>query len=166
MTTQAEVKKIIQDFVLITYDIPEKEKKLRAQFLKEAHSLGAICHTQSVYLMPYSDKTFELANALAAKGDAVVWVSQQKDPKKAAQITMSYEQHLQTRCGAIEQRLVIAQQYMAAGKLGIAEKMRERTAKFLGELDKINETYGSEWLEKRLQELHIEYMEVYGLAGK
>lgn len=73
---EAELKTIIDDFVLITYDMPAKEEKARKAFLRDARAIGAIMHTQSCYLMPYTPGSFTLANELAAKGgNVIVWRS-------------------------------------------------------------------------------------------
>ena len=152
---------IVSDYVLIVYDLPAKAKALRRQFLKQAHIIGAIQHTQSCYLLPYGAKAFQLANTLAAMGNAVVWKSHQADQKKAAEITTSYDTHLGIRCAAIEQRLVIAQDYMAAGRLKMALRMGIKSGKMLKELAQISETYNPGWFKEKLGTLTAEWKAVY-----
>lgn len=159
---EAEVKEIIQDYVLICYDIPASEGKLRKRFLREAHSIGAIGYTQSVYLIPYSDKAFDLANNLAAKGNAIVFRSNQANEKKALEITVKYEHHLQARCDLIAQRLVIGQEYITAGKLGMAKRVGIKTGRLLQELFTIAETFSPVWLMPRIAELVIQWKVIYG----
>lgn len=162
MHALVEVKEIIQDFVLISYDIPQTQKALRHRFLKQAHSIGAVKHTDSVYLMPYSDQAFALANELAAVGEAVVWKSHQADPAKAAQITQSYESHLQARCQLIEQRLVMAQEHLVAGRLKLAARMGGKTAKLIKEVRHIAETFCPPWLALEIPAILTKWMEVHG----
>ena len=159
---EVEVKEIIQDYVLICYDIPQKEKALRHRFLKLAHSLGAVMHTASVYLMPYSDEAFKMAEELAAVGEAVVWKSHQANLAQAAGITHDYAAHLQARCQLIEQRLVMAQEHLAAGRLKLAAKMGVKTNKLHKELCKIQETYGQKWLLARIIELSAGWEKTHG----
>lgn len=153
MTTQAEIKEIIQDYVLICYDIPATAKKQRHDFLKGAHAIGAIGYTESVYLLPDSEKSFELANELATIGNAVVWRATQENLKVAIEITTNYEQHIHARCQHIEMRILWAQEHMAAGRLKMANRMGIKTVRLLRELAEINETFNPDWLKPRLDEL-------------
>jgi len=86
---KAEAKELIQDFVLINYDIPATEKKLRRQFLKKALAMGAQQFTESVYLLPYSETALEMANELESAGHAVVWAAHQHNVSKALEINLS-----------------------------------------------------------------------------
>lgn len=161
METEAEVKEIIQNYVLITYDIPAKETKTRSLFLKEARAIGAIGYTQSCYLLPYSEKAFELANKLALIGDAIVWKSRQEDKAKALAITYKYEDHLHLRCDYIRQRLVIGMEHIAAGRLGKANQMGRKTGELLAQLAQIAENFYHEWLNEELKELVADWKVVY-----
>ena len=60
----AEQKELILDFVLIMYDIPAVERKLRRRFIQDALAMGAEQYTESVYLLPFSEKALEMANGL------------------------------------------------------------------------------------------------------
>ena len=119
-------------------------------------------HTASVYLIPFSDQAFALANELAAVGHAVVWKSHQENLVLAAQITHDYAAHLQARCQLIEQRLVMAQEHLAAGRLKLAAKMGVKTAKLHEELAQIQETYGQKWLLERIIELGAKWEKTHG----
>ena len=159
---QVEVKEIVQDYILITYDIPAKDWKTRANFIRKARSIGAMMYTASCWLLPYSESVFELANEVATIGDAIVWKSHQDDKQKAYKITTSYEQHLEARCQYIYQRLERAQEYMTAGKLKTAAKMGIKTGQLLSELAQIAELFNKEWLKSRLGELVAQWKEIYG----
>ncbi len=153
MTTGAETKELVKDYILILYDIPEKEKKLRAKFLKDAHAMGAEKHTDSVYLLPYSEAAVQLANDLDSAGHAYVFRSQPTKEKQAIEIHTKYNENLKARCDTIEQRIVIAQEYTNAGRIALAVKMGEKTGTLLGQLAKIKENYNPPWFEERIQEL-------------
>jgi len=163
MTIGVEVKEIMEDYVLITYDIPATGKKLRATFLKQAKAIGAEAHTASAYLMPYSEKAMELANQLESAGHAVVWGPvHQPDKEKALEITTKYGDHIKIRCQAIEQRLAISQDYLASGKLKIALRMGIKTGKLLKQLAQISESYNPDWFKARLEELVKKWKKIYG----
>ena len=151
--TKIEVKQLIKDYILLVYDIPASASKARYEFLKKAKEIGAVPHTQSCYLLPYSEKAMEMANEIAVVGNAVVWKSTQQDEKKALEITTDYESHIKLRCDRIEQRLAIAQDYMNDGKLGKANLMGIKTGKLLGQLAKISENFSRAWFVKRLNTL-------------
>jgi len=156
-----ETKFIQQDWVLITYDIPAKDKKLRHEFIKQAKQLGAIPHTDSVYLLPFSEKAMELASELAVKGHAVVWRSKQEDKQKAIEITIKYDTALEMRCIYLEQRLQIGSQHIMAGNLKLALRMGVKTGKLLRELVEISATYNPQWLVGRIEEIMAKWKEVY-----
>jgi hypothetical protein len=158
---KVEVKQLIKDYILLVYDIPANQSKTRYQFLKLAKGIGAMPHTQSCYLLPYSEKAMEMANEIAAVGDAVVWKSTQVDQKKALEITTDYESHIKVRCDRIEQRLAIAQEYINYGRLGKARLMGIKTGNLLGQLAKISETFSPEWFVKRLNELVTKWKQLY-----
>jgi hypothetical protein len=158
---KVEVKQLIKDYILLVYDIPANQAKTRYEFLKKAKEIGAMPHTQSCYLLPYSEKAMEMASEVAAVGDAVVWKSTQQDEKKALEITTDYESHIKLRCDRIEQRLAIAQDYMNDGKLGKANLMGIKTGKLLGELAKISENFSPAWFVKRLNKLVTDWKKLY-----
>lgn len=156
-----EVKLLIQDFVLITYDIPAKEKKLRRDFLSKVSEIGGEQYTESVYLLPYTDQVLEMANSLESAGHAVVWRAYQPDAEVALEINVKYEQGIKDRCKAIEQRLVIVQDYIAKGWLQRAQSMGIKTGKMLQELAKINENYEPGWLKEKIDELVAKWKEIH-----
>ena len=156
-----ETKLIQEDWVLLTYDIPAKDKKLRSEFIRDAKKLGAIPHTDSVYLMPFSEKAMQLASELAVTGHAVVWRSKQEDKQKAIEITIKYDTALEMRCVYLEQRLQIGSQHIMAGNLKMALRMGVKTGKLLRELAEISETYNPEWLGERIQQIMAKWKEVY-----
>ena len=163
MTTEskAQVKELIQDFVLILYDIPAKERKLRSKFLKDAHEMGAEQYTESVYLLPYSTEAIKMADALESAGHAVVFSAQPYNTAKTMEINAKYSDGIKNRCMAIEQRLVIVQEYIKQGWLGRAQKMGIKTGKLLSELVKINENYEPGWLKPKIEELISKWKAVH-----
>jgi len=156
-----ETKFIQEDWVLICYDIPAKDRKLRHEFIRDAKQLGAIGHTDSVYLMPYSEKAMELASELAIKGHAVVWRSKQEDKQKAIEITTSYDAALKVRCDYLLQRLHIGSEHITGGHLKVALKMGVKTGKLVKELAQISSSYCPKWFDKRIEEIFAKWKEIY-----
>lgn len=163
MTTEskAEVKELIQDFVLILYDIPALEKKVRRKFLKDAHEMGAEQYTESAYLLPHSEEALKMADALESAGHAVVFSAQPYNLAKTVEINVKYAEGIKSRCSAIEQRLVIVQDYIQRGWLMRAQNMGEKTKVLLDELEKINKNYQPGWLKPKIDELLIKWKEVH-----
>lgn len=158
---ECEVKTIIKDYILITYDIPADQKQLRRSFLKAAHAIGAESHTASVYLIPYSAEALAWANDLNSAGHAVVWQASQPDLVKAVEITAKYEGAMHARCDYIEQRIVMSQDYVNAGKLKMAMKMGVRTGELLQQLVQISKHFNPTWLQPRIEELYAKLKSIY-----
>ncbi len=161
MDITAEVKELVQDWVLLTYDIPANKAKLRRDFLRAAHSIGAEEHTASVYLIPYSDEAMVWANELESAGHAVVWTAYQQDETKAIEITTKYSAAIKARCDYIEQRIAIAQKHMNEGKLGVAARMGIKTGKLLQQLVNIAKSFNPTWFQARIEELYNKYKSIY-----
>jgi hypothetical protein len=156
-----EVKEIVQDYILIVYDIPQNSPKMRKVILKRLAEIGGIMHTDSCYLLPYSADAMILANQISTCGDVVVWKSKQEDEHVAKLITMKYEQHLHNRCTVIWQRLEIIADHLKNERLGKAHVMAWKTKKFLDQLKKIAENYHTDWLPKEIEALEKSLSEVY-----
>ena len=162
-TAKTEVKELIEDYILILYDIPATAKALRYQFLKNARAMGAEEHTASAYMLPFSEQAMELASKLNSAGHAVVFgPAHQPDKVKASEMTVKYTDAIKARCDNIDQRLDIAQSYIAAGRLEMGNKMAIKTGKLLQQLSKIVENYNPEWLLPRIVELTAKWKEIYG----
>ncbi len=145
-----EIKEIISDYILVCFDIPQSEGKLRKLILKQIHSIGGMQNTASVYLMPYSETAMALANKISTKGDVVIWRSQQLNPDKAKSLTISYAEHILTRCQLIEQRFVQIKHYIEVGQLWRADLMIGKTSKMVDQIKKINETFSPPWLPGKI----------------
>jgi len=161
--TFVDKKELVQDWILLTFDIPAKEKSLRGKFLASIYALGAQIHTESVYLMPFSDEAMKWAAKLESAGHAVVWQAHQPDEKKAWEYTIKYDTGLSARCDNIEQRLKIAEDYIVAGKLVVANAMAVKTGKLLQQLSQIaSGGYNPPWLMPRIELLVKEWKNIYG----
>jgi hypothetical protein len=122
-------KEIVNKFILLTYDLPHTEAgdKARREFLLAARRLGACQHTESVYLLPYTAAAGEAAMELAKVGKLVVWTSEPTDPVKAMEVTQNYDRELKDMLNKLSGRVDRMIQLRKDNKLGILNKMREKT---------------------------------------
>jgi hypothetical protein len=86
-----EVKEIVDEYVVLNFDIAAKEGKFRKKILKRLAEIGAVMFTQSCYYLPFSPESMAVANEIAAEGDAVIWRSKQENKAKAKELTIKYE---------------------------------------------------------------------------
>jgi len=80
---EAQVKEVLHDFILITYDLPTTEEgnKARAKFLDDIRYIGGVMHSESCYLMPSSPESELAAIQLAEKTPS--WKKHAEDGKEA-----------------------------------------------------------------------------------
>lgn len=157
----AEVKEIIQDYILLVYDIPRNSDKLRREILRKISEIGGTMYTESCYFLPYSDDAMALANEISSSGDVVVWRSTQENEHIAKKITLKYEDHLKARCMAIEQRLAMIQNHLDNQRLGKAHRMILKTHYLLEQLKQISENYQTDWLPEAIAVLEENLKGVY-----
>jgi hypothetical protein len=156
-----EIKEIVDEYVVLNFDISAKNSKLRKHVLKRLAAAGAVMFTQSCYYLPYSADSMTTANEIASDGNVVIWRSKQEDKKKALELTFQYDEHLHIRCTTIEQRLWAIKSHIDEGQLGKANRMAEKTHALLSQLKKISLTYNPAWLQPRIAELETMMNQVY-----
>jgi ABC-type sugar transport system ATPase subunit len=147
-----EVKQLVDEYILICFDIPQSQGKLRKKVLKAIHDIGGQMHTASVYIMPYSDQAMAVAEEIKGLGDVVLWRSKQLDLGKAEALTMNYAEHIVSRCQVISQRFVMIKDYIEQEQFGRATLMIIKTKRLLDQLKKINETFSPPWLPVKIAE--------------
>lgn len=156
-----EIKEIVDDYLLLCYDIPASAMKERKQFLRQALSVGALMFTSSVYLLPYSSTSMALAEKLAKVGSAVIWRSKQENPQIAKAITIKYDEHIRERVAYIMARFVSIKMHIEEGRLGIADKMIAKTHDLIEQLKTISESYHPIWLDSSISLLEKNLSQVY-----
>jgi len=137
--TDIVVRDVCDQWLLITYDIPNTEdgNKERRRFLTESKSIGATRHTDSVYLMPWTPSAEALALQLArvAGGEVVVWTSTMTDPGQAATVTKSYDDCLVPVMDEITERIDRILEYQRKNWHKRANKMMLKTEKMLAQME-------------------------------
>jgi len=147
LTREVNIRPIVYDWILLTYDLPVAERKTRYNFLKEARLIGAVRHTQSVYLMPYTETAMSLAEEVAGRGKAYVWVSQ-VDEAKASLLTAIYDRGMEGKFSEIERRLKRIAQHITNHRRGVARRMIATTGQRLRLLEATLKRRGSPLLPK------------------
>lgn len=135
----AEIKintrELVDEWVLITYDIPVTEagKIARSKFLKTAPKIGAMMHSRSVYLIPNTSQAQAAALDLASTvgGEVYIWTSRM-DEDQAKQVTSFYDNKINDAIENIIDRLGKQNELLlpdAEGrvKTGMAERMKRKT---------------------------------------
>jgi hypothetical protein len=104
--SKIQIRDVVQDWILLTYDIPHNDAgdEARAKFLKAALAIGAVRHTDSVYLMPASPEATKLALELAKTegGEVIVWDNARPLNKN---VTEGYDQALRPMIKEVSERL-------------------------------------------------------------
>ncbi len=124
-----EVRDIVNEWLLITYDIPKSPEgdKARIKFLNRAKVIGATQHTASVYLMPWTPEAELLAFEVATVGHACVWTSKPSDVKQAVELTEVYDDDLEKLLDGIAVRLDKIQVHWEADHHKRVSQMAEKT---------------------------------------
>ena len=86
---EVPMKRIEENWILITYDIPRSEGSLRKRVLRRLHKIGAIQFTESVYYMPYNPASLKAARDVSEGGEIIVWFSK-VEGADAALLTKRY----------------------------------------------------------------------------
>ena len=136
--TKIETHEICDKWFLITYDIPKTEEgdKARREFLAQAKLKGAVSHTDSVYLMPWTPDAEAIALGLAKVGDVCVWTSQTTDNLQAIEVTKNYDKSLGESIDEIVERLDKIESYIVLDQNGRAYRMIPKTDLMVEEMDK------------------------------
>jgi len=132
------IKEVLDDFILITYDIPNNEEgnKVRTEFYHTARRIGAVMHTESVYYMPWTQAANIAALSIAEKGKVFVWYSKTSGDT-ARELTIRYDMVIKNWIDELDERIEKITGHIESGKVNLADNMMERTVSTLLELDNI-----------------------------
>ena len=133
-----EAREICDKWLLLTYDIPNNEtgNRARRRFLQDAREIGATWHTDSVYLMPWTQDAEALALRVAAAGKACVWTSKTTDATMAKEITRNYDKGLEPVLDEIGERIDRAEEHVINHRIKTARKMMDKTETMLDAIDR------------------------------
>ena len=150
--SKIKIRDVVPNWLLVTYDIPHNEAgdKARQIFVQEASAIGAIRHTDSVYLMPDSPEARTLALRLAKTegGEVWVWGSAESLNQDA---TARYDQALKPLLKELSERLDKISAYRYTNHQKRVLQMLPKTEKLLADVEGAVSRRGSEvyavWLE-------------------
>lgn len=133
-----KMQEIVKHFILITYDLPTTREgnKARQEFLNEASAIGAICHTESVYLLPDSPEAQVLALNLAKiKGGEVICWGNATPLNHAETITAKYDAGLKSKLREVVVRLDKIDAYRFGRYRKTALRMIPKTERLISNLE-------------------------------
>lgn len=128
---------LIDDWILLTYDLPVNEEgnKARGKFLKLAPKIGAMMHSRSVYLMPATSQAQVAAVELSGVANGEVYIFTSKvDEKMAKSLTNFYDNKIGEQITEIEGRIQKMEQLILNEKFGMAERMRKKSTNLYAQL--------------------------------
>ena len=157
------VRDVCDNWLLLTYDLPNTEEgnKLRSEFLRTAKRMGAVQHTESVYLLPWTQQAELLAMEIAKIGNAFIWTSHPQDPKQAAEITEDYDNKIvEGIISDITDRLEKMEDIASIGNSRSYHRMVEKTDNMITEAKVIAKRRGSKHLIDMIDALEKRYREI------
>ncbi len=153
---ELEIKSVLEKFALITYDIPATKEgaRARAEFLDRAKFRGAIMHTESVYLAPWSiANDLEVLKA-AGIGKVRIFVSIPMEKDECLEITRDYDQKIAGVFKEAEDRFSKIAKHVEDGQYGLAHKMLTKSEEQINALKKAAIARGSQHLYDRWEDLN------------
>lgn len=123
-----QVRELVDRWILLTYDLPvtKEGNDARYKFLALARRVGAIKHTNSVYLMPWTPQAELAALEVAAIGDAFLWISEVKEDR-VAKLTYDYDRKSRVVFDKVEERLDRIENHITVGHMKRAARMLHKT---------------------------------------
>jgi hypothetical protein len=161
---EAQVKEVLHDFILITYDLPTTEEgnKARTKFLDTIRYIGGAMHSESCYLLPASPESELAAIEIAEKTPSCyIWFSHIKDEDKARELTEEYDQAVRDDIlKELNERITKMEKHAEEGKEAVVNRMRKKTQKMLVDAAGIAARRGSEELAQQVEKLKTRYEEI------
>jgi hypothetical protein len=161
---EAQVKEVISDWILVTYDLPTTEEgnKARAKFLDNVRYIGGVMHSESCYLLPSSPSselaTIELAERTPS---CYVWFSSVHSIDKAKELTHEYDKSVNDDIlKELKERITKMEKHAEDGKESVVNRMRKKTQKMLVDAAGIAARRGSERLAQQVEKLKTRYEEI------
>ena len=140
-----DVRELVDSWILLTYDVPHTKEgdKARSDFLRKARDIGAVQHTESVYLLPWTPRSESLALDVAKVGNAFLWTSNVKDKVRATELTVKYDADIKESLKKIKDRIRRINKHYEEGRDGIAARMVKKTETMLWNASNIASRRGS-----------------------
>lgn len=133
LSTLTEVPVVVKEFqeewLLISYDLPHSDEgdKARSEFLKQAGHIGAVQHTESVYLLPWTAQANMEVIRLAEVGKVYCWYGAATTPEQVQELSRQYDAGLAKQVDRIEERAVRILGHVSDSHHKMARKMLDAT---------------------------------------
>lgn len=139
-----QVRELVDRWILLTYDLPvtREGNEARYKFLANARRIGAIKHTNSVYLMPWTPQAELAALEVSAIGDAFLWISEIKEDK-VAKLTQDYDRKSKVVFDEVEKRLDKIEGHIIQNHNKLAARMLDKTRPMVDSLINIASQRGA-----------------------
>jgi len=162
-----QMREVCDQWILITYDLPNTEEgqKARSKFLHRAERIGAVQHTESVYLMPWTPESELCAVEVASIGRAFLWVSSIKDENRAKELTEDYDAKVEAGLIKEVRERIAKMQEHAQSNIRAFERMKAKTFTLLDESAAIAARRGSTRLIETVANLRKEVNDIIPAAS-
>ena len=130
-----EIKEFQDNWLMITYDLPHSEAgdKARSEFLQQAGHIGAVQHTESVYLLPWTAHANLEVIKLSEVGRVYCWYGAATTTEQMEELSRIYDAGLAKQVDRIEERAVRILGHVSDNHHKMARKMLDATwPHFLG----------------------------------
>lgn len=153
---ELNVRDLVDDWILITYDLPATEEGdiARQKFLKQAPKIGAVMHTKSVYLMPNTNACQTEAVELSKIGKVFIWKTQANDKKHARELTDLYDSKVKEMVNDLEDRMNRIRKHLNDKKEGISNRMLDKTLELFDNILFATAQRGDKKLYDKLTDIH------------
>lgn len=161
--SKIEIKEMVKKWTLLTYDIPETEegKKARINFLRQAAAIGAVRHTDSVYLLPASPEANTIALELAkTKGGQVIVWSQAEPLNDEGEVLRNYDAGLRQELKLLSKRLDRLYEIKGMNRQFLFLKMLDKTDKMFDAAEMAVTRRGNEVMIMHLEILKERYRDL------
>jgi len=135
---QINTRELVDEWLLITYDIPVSEEgnKARFKFLKLAPTIGAVMHSRSVYLMPNTHQA-QLAGVELSKtvgGEVYMWSSKVVGGMTNEDVTKFYDRKINEQIDHIVERMEQEVALIEENHEGMADRMHRKTVNLFNQV--------------------------------
>ena len=157
-----EPKELVDNWLLLTYDLPAtvEGNKARYTFTKKAPKIGAVMHTRSVYLIPWSEQAEMAAFEVTKAGIAFLWTSTVTNAEKKKEVTEFYDKSISKMLDEAENRISRIKQHIKDKELRSANRMIRKTGEFISDAANAALLRSSMTLMARSLELYKKLLEV------
>jgi predicted AAA+ superfamily ATPase len=149
------LKEFCSDWILFTYDLPNTPEGIKARysFLGKAKYLGAMQHTESVYLMPWTDLANAVALELAEAGEIYLWYTKAGNESQSIDLTENYDRQIEVSLEKIRERVDKIWSHVPKGHTQQVHRMANKTWEQLIPLSRAIVSRGNEKLADKAHSL-------------